>query len=260
MNRKQKKTSLGGSRWVAPSAVYAFGALSLGAAALVSRFAFGPRVAIVLGVGGTAAALWVAQRATLYPRVYLGRPMAFLGLLLSLIGVNESLGAVGYDVLWRRSFQLGNDFTTHTDATSGWKVEHPARWVAVNELADESLTLSFKPSMLSQSMIFSVTQKPLEGKSSAQAWADQFLFRLPKSDRTLILERRAIQYPDGRDAFELVYEDPMQTVPLRHRIVFVIQGTDIFMLSAAATPGNLERVEPAATRFLLSLRPASTTP
>lgn len=258
MNKKQKRTSLGGSRWVAPSAVYTFGALALGAAALVSRFAFGARVAVVLGVVGTVAALWVAQRATLYPRVYLGRPMAFVGLLLALIGVNESLGAVGYDVLWRRSFQLGNDFATHTDATSGWKVEVPARWVSVNELADESLTLSFKPSMLSQSMIFSVTRKSAEGKSSVQAWADQFLFRLPKSDRTMILERRAFQYPDCRDAFELVYEDPLQTIPLRHRIVFVIQGTDIFMLSAAATSGHLDRAEPQATRFLLSLRSPST--
>lgn len=258
MNKRQKRSSLGGSRWVAPSAVYAFGALSLGVAALVSRFTFGARVAVVLGVAGTLAALWVAQRATLYPRVYLGRPMAFLGLLFSLIGVNESLGAVGYDVLWRRSFQLGNDFATHTDATSGWSVQHPARWVAVNELADQSLTLSFKPSMLSQSMIFSVTRKSMEGKSSVQSVADQFLFRLPKSERTMILDRRAFQYPDGRDAFELVYEDPLQTIPLRHRIVFVTQGTDIFMLSVAATPGHLARVESQATRFLLSLRPPST--
>lgn len=258
MTKKQKKSSLGGSRWVAPSGVYAFGALALGGAALLTRFTVGPRAAIVMGVVGALAALWVAQRATLYPRVYLGRPMAFVGLLLALIGVNESLGAVGYEVLWRRSFQLGNDFNTHTDATGGWTVEHPARWIAVNELADESITLSFKPSMLSQSMVFSVTRKPVDGKTSVQDWADQFLFRLPKSDRTMILERRAFQYPDGRDAFEIVYEDPLQTIPLRHRIVFVAQGADLFMLSAAATPGHLDRVEAQATRFLLSLRPPST--
>lgn len=257
MTKKQKKTSLGGSRWVAPSLVYAFAALAVGGAALLARFTVGPRSAMVLGVAGSLAALWVAQRATLYPRVYLGRPMAFVGLLLSLISVNESMGAVGYDLLWRRSFQLNGDFAVHTDPAGGWRVEHPSRWAPVHELTDESITLSFKPTPLSQSMVFSVTQKPLENQSAAQ-WADRFLFRLPKSERTMILSRRAFSYPDGRDAFEVVYEDPLQTIPLRHHIVFVAQGPDLFMLSAAATPGHLERMAPQATRFLLSLRPPST--
>lgn len=257
MIKKPKKTSLGGSRWVAPSALYAFGALALGGGAILARVAFGPRAAILLGAVGALAALWVAQRATLYPRVYLGRPMAFLGLLLSLVSVNESLGAVGYNVLWRRSFQVNGVFAVYTDPTAGWRVEHPTRWVTVNELADQSITLSFKPSMLSQSMIFSVTRKPGDGKTDVRDWADRFLFRLPKSDRTLILERRPFRYPDGRDAFELIYEDPLQTLPLRHRIVFVNQGNELFMLSVAATPGHLDRLGEEAERFLLSLRAPS---
>lgn len=243
-------------RWLAPSFLYSFLVLALGAAVWGIRIKAGPWAAVAAGLPIIVVSLWLCRRATLYPRIYRGYAMALAGLLMAFTGVNQSVGVIGYEKFWRRAFHLGTDYRDFRHQKEKWVVQYPSHWAAWEERTPETQTFMFKPSRLTLSLMFSVTRKPLNAPSSVEQLADQFLMNLPKSGQTQILERRAFDYPDGRPAFELVYEDPTQTVPLRNRVVFVIQGGDLFMLSASALPGGLARLTQDADRFLLSLRTA----
>ena len=243
-------------QWTAPSFLPTVIVFALGAAAWGIRIKAGPGAAILAGVPILLVSLWLCRRATLYPRIYRGYPMALGGLLLTFTAINHSVGLIGYEKLWRRAFHLGDTYREFRQPQENWVVQYPSNWAAWEERTPETQTFMFKPSRLTYGLLFSVTRKALASPANVEQLADQFLLRLPKSGQTRILERRAFDYPDGREAFELVYEDPTQTVPLRNRVVFVIQSGDLFMLSASAMPGGLARLTQDADRFLLSLRPA----
>ncbi|MBL0058102.1 MAG: hypothetical protein IPP35_03085 [Elusimicrobia bacterium] len=242
------------SRWVRPSPIYSLSAFLAAIGVLTFRWALGPWMAVSLALLAIPYCLWVLGRGTLYPHIYRARWLASLGLLLSFMGFSDAAGRLAYQGLWRRAFQLGGNDALFQEDREGWSVHYPGLWKPYDARTNGATTFLFKPNRLTPAMEFSVTRRALPAKTNLETAGLNFLLALPKSGSTKILTQRSIPYPGAPGAYEVVYEDPDQLILLRHRLIFLLNGGDMFVLSVVAVPVWMERLSAESERFLFSFR------
>ncbi|MBK8871215.1 MAG: hypothetical protein IPN19_09240 [Elusimicrobia bacterium] len=243
------------SRWVRASYFYCGAALAAGIGVVVLRVVAGPEAALPWAIAAIPLIFWVIVRASLYTRVYRGKSLAMMGLVLAFLGFSDAVGQISYHHLWRKAFLLTGRDVAFENPTDGWRVRYPQDWTSFTLKIGRVTTYVFKPKKLTPGLEFSLTHRPAMMDTDLESAVNLFILDLPKSGDTQILSRGPARYPRFQKAYEIVYEDPKPTIVLRHRVVFLAGAEGLTVLSVAAVPHWMDRLAADANHFLFSYEP-----
>ncbi len=243
------------SRWARASYYFSVFALLGGIAVVGLRIYGGPWASLAGSLVAIPLGFWVIVRTSLYRRVYRGKSLAMIGFLLSFLGFSDAVGQISYHQLWRQAFRLTGQETFLENPSEGWKVRYPGQWRTYSMKTGGVTTYIFKPEATTQAIEYSLTRRTGAENPDLNQAVQDFLVALPKSGKTQILYQGEIPYPLYQHAYQLVYEDPTQSVVLRHRLVFLSHAEGLTVLSVAAVPSWSERLSKDADRFLFSYEP-----
>lgn len=243
------------SRWAKSSYFYCGAALAAGIGVVVLRLMAGPKTALPWAAASIPFIFWVIVRASLYTRVYRGKNLAMAGLVLAFLGFSDAVGQISYHYLWRKAFLLTGQDAVFENPADGWRVRYPRDWASLLFKTGQVTTTVFKPNKLTPALEFSVTHRPAVTGTDLESAVDLFVLDLPKSGGTQILFRGPVRYPRFQKAYEVSYEDPGQSIVLRHRVIFLANAEGLTVLSVAAAPHWMNRLAADAEHFLFSYEP-----
>jgi hypothetical protein len=243
------------SRWARASYFFSVIALVAGLVVVGLRIWGGPWASLAGSLLAMPFGFWVIVRTSLYRRIYRGKSLAMLGFLFAFLGFSDAVGQIAYHRLWRQAFRLTGRETVFENKSEGWKVRYPGQWSAYTMRNDGVTTFFFKPEKTTQAIEFSLSRRAGNDHPDLDNVARDFLLALPKSGQTQILFQGEIPYPLYQHAYQVIYEDPTQSIVLRHRLVFLSHADGLTILSVAAVPSWHERLSTDSDRFLLSFEP-----
>jgi hypothetical protein len=243
------------SRWARASYVYCVASLAAGIGVIILRVAVGPKAALPWAVAAIPLIFGVIVKASLYSRIYRGKNFAMAGLVLAFLGFSDAVGQLSYHHLWRKAFLLTGRDVVFENPTDGWRVRYPRDWASFALKTGQVTTHVFKPNKLTPALEFSLTHRPAVTETDLESAVELFIMDLPKSGDTQILSRGPVRYPKFQKAYEIVYEDPGQTIVLRHRVMFLAGAEGLTVLSVAAAPHWMDRLAADADHFLYSYEP-----
>ena len=237
-----------------PTALWTLASLAAAAALVAARFHFASWAVLGMALVATLFTFGVLWAITLYPRTYLGSRWASTAFMVALFLLCDSIGQVGFQIQWRRSFEVNGAWKDFTDRGNAWRVRIPAKWQPLELYTPATGTVIFKPTRLTPAIEFSVTRHPRTKDQDLSAAVEAYYLNLPKSTDTKILAGAPFDYAPGLDAYRMVHQDPQQALVLRQENVFLFHGDDLYMLTVTAVPAWFNRFPADLDRFIRSLR------
>ena len=243
------------SRWARASYFFSVVALAAGGGVVALRMGVGPWASLAGSLVAMPLGFWVIVRTSLYRRVYRGKPLAMVGFLIAFLGFSDAVGELCYHGLWRQAYRLNGAAVSFDNPSEGWRVRYPSLWTTYSMKNEGVSTFFFKPEKTSPAIEFSLSHRGGTEKPDLVTAVRNFLLALPKSGNTQILYQGEVRYPLFQHAYQVIYEDPGQSIVLRHRLIFLSNAEGLTVLSVAAVPLWYERLSADSERFLFSFEP-----
>ncbi len=237
-----------------PTAGWTAIAVALALWGLVARICLPQFAALGISLIAVGISLGVNWAIALYPRTYLGRRWAAASFVAALVLFCDSVGAVGFDLQWRRSFDFTGQWVDYRAPGAGWRARYPKKWTHHEILTPAITTVLFKPSRLTPAIEFTLTRLPRGNQRGLTAAVESYYQNLPKGPKTRILSGGPFAYPEGLEAHRMVHEDPDQALVLRQENVFLLHDDHLYILSVTAVPSWFGRFPKDLQHFLTSLR------
>jgi hypothetical protein len=229
--------------------------LAAALAILALRYALSYGWVIALGLPVTIYSGYVFLWARIHPRIYLGKGLALTALIISGAVTYVAVGELAHNLMWKRAFQLSGKLVEFEEPVERWRVSHPRDWSHEEQGVSGTTIHMFRPSKVTPTVFLSVTSRPNVGTSDLNLIVEGFFLNLPKGAETRIHERGTVTHPSGRTAYAVVYSEPGRRVPVKNKMLFILDESHLYVLTVGAAPLWFDRHQDYLNRLLESFQP-----
>jgi hypothetical protein len=228
-----------------------FAAVAAGLAAFIST-AGSPKLTFISGTAAGLLGAYACFWTWLHPKVYLGKGIALLSFLVSLILAYESASVMFQKHLWEKLFQLNGPMLVYSEPEERWSILQPLKWTHETHNSGAASSHIFRPSKVSPAMYVTVTRQPQAGTSDLELIIDGYFRGLPERENIQILEKMTFETAQGFPAVRVSYVENSDRMSLKNEIVFLSREEKLFVIMASAASHWFDRHKEIIEKILYS--------